>query len=169
MKRKQAWLAWLSQTDAEIAQAWMEAWWIDGRSHVETDRLPRLLRQEIEQLHLALIDLVANEPLRALEIAFIVARTADHPGMVAEICVNVIQDVTAADATLWDAVAIEASTNRRLLHAVGLVWGADVPAQLRDAFRRLAAVEEAGEHRDDDGRTGRSAASDVVPSRPPAS
>lgn len=148
MKRKQPWMAWLSQSDAEIAQAWMEAWWIDGRSHVETDRLPRLLRQEIEQLHMAMIELVAHEPMRALEVAFVVARIADHPGMIAEMSSSVIQDVTAADPTLWDAVAIEASGNRRLLHAIGLVWGADVPVQLRDAFRRLARVDEAADSRE---------------------
>jgi hypothetical protein len=143
MNRKRPWLDWLTQSNAEIAAAWQEAWWIDGRSHIETDRIPRLLRQEIEHLHYALIDLVTNDPARALEVAFIVARTAEHPGMIAEIGVSVIQDVTAADPTLWDAVAIEAAGNRRLLHAIGLVWGADVPAPLRDALRRLVRAEAA--------------------------
>jgi hypothetical protein len=143
MKRKQPRLAWLSESNAEIAAAWMEAWWLDGRSHAESDRIPRQLRREIEQLHFALIDLAANDPMRALEVAFIVARTAEHPGMIAEIGVGVIQDVTAADPTLWDAVAVEAAANRRLLHAIGLVWGVNVPEQLRDAFRRLARLEEA--------------------------
>lgn len=138
MKRKQPWLEWLSRSDADIAAAWMEAWWIDGRSHAETDRIPRRLRIEIEQLHLALIDIVANDPARALEIAFVVARTAEHPGMVTEITASVVRDVTTADATLWDCVALEAASNVRLLHAVGLVWGAETPPQLRDAFRRLA-------------------------------
>lgn len=143
MKRKQPWLEWLSRSDAEIAEAWMEAWWVDGRSHAETDRVPPLLRQEIEQLHLGLIALATQEPMRALEVAFIVARTADHPGMVAEIASGVIQDVTRADPTLWDAVAIEAAGNTRLLHAICLIWGADVPVQLRDALRRLAQAAEA--------------------------
>jgi len=142
MNRKQPWLDWLAQSNAEIAAAWMEAWWLDGRSHAETDRVPRQMRREIEQLHFALIDLVANDPARALEVAFIVARTAEHPGMIAEVGAGVIQDVTAADPTLWDAVAIEAAGNPRLLHAIGLVWGANTPPQLRDALRRVAGAEE---------------------------
>ncbi|MBX3485151.1 hypothetical protein [Phenylobacterium sp.] len=143
MKRKQPWLAWLSESNAEIAAAWMEAWWLDGRSHAPTARIPRHLRREIEQLRYVLIDLAANDPARALEVAFIVARHAEHPGMIAEIGMGVIQDVTAADPTLWDAVAVEAAQNRRLLHAIGLVWGANVPVPARDAFRRLVRPEEA--------------------------
>lgn len=144
MKRKRPWQEWLAQSDSEIAMAWMEAWWLDGRSHAETDRVPREMRREIEQLHLALIDLVANDPVRALEIAFIVARRAEHPAMVADIVVGVVQDVTAADATLWDAVAVEAAANRRLLYGIGLVWGANVPEPLRDALRRAAGAEQDG-------------------------
>lgn len=142
MKRKQPWQEWLAQSNAEIAAAWMEAWWLDGRSHVETDRVPGQMRREIEQLHFAVMDLVANEPMRALEVAFIVARTAEHPAMVADVVVGVVEDVTAADPTLWDTVALEAAANRRLLYGIGLVWGASVPVPLRDALRRLARPEE---------------------------
>jgi hypothetical protein len=141
MKRKQPWLAWLCESDPAIAAAWMEAWWLEARSAAGTDRLPREMRREIEALHLALIHMAAEDPARALGVAFAVAREAEHPGMVADICAGLLADVTAADPTLWDAVALEASTNRRLLHAVGLIWGAATPAALRDAFRRLAGAD----------------------------
>jgi hypothetical protein len=142
MKRKQPWLAWLSESNAEIAAAWMEAWWLDGRAPRGAGRIPRRLWREIEQLRLVLTDLSMNDPARALEVAFIIARDAEHPGMIAEVGVGVIRDVTAADPTLWDTVAVEAAANRRLLHAIGLVWGANVPIPARDAFRRLARPDE---------------------------
>ena len=126
--------AWLARDNAELAEGWRQAWWIEAHAHTKSDREQRRLIDESDPVRYALLHLVDHDPARALEVGFLIARTADHTGMLINVGVCILQELLKDDATLWDAVRLEAAANPRLLKAVGQVWEIPVPEDLWDAY-----------------------------------
>jgi len=126
---------WLARSDAEIVNGWRAAWWIEARSYQHPDREQRRIIAETDPVRFAVMRLVLNDPGRALQVAFRIARAADHPAMLLNVGVGILQELLKADPTLWDAIATEAATSPGLLHAIGQMWEVDVPQPLADACR----------------------------------
>lgn len=132
---------WLERSDTEIVEGWMAAWWVEARSHVETEAVRRRLLEESDPVRLAVSALVDRDPARALSIAFLIARAAESRWMMVDVGVGILQEVLKADPTLWDAIKIEVATNPTLLRAVTQVWEVDVPHELDEAHEDLVRRE----------------------------
>jgi len=126
--------AWLAKNNAELVEGWREAWWIEARAQVKSDREQRRLIDETDPVRYAVLHLVDHDPARALEVGFLIARSADHTGMLINVGVCILQELLKDDPTLWDAIALEATANPKLLKAVGQVWEIPVPEDLWDAY-----------------------------------
>src|SRR5262249_52740390 len=83
-----------------------------------------------------LTQLADDDPERALEIAFLIARTTDDEHVLICLGVGPLTDLTIADPTLWDAIAIEVQSNPNLLSAVGQVTNTNIPGALWGAYER---------------------------------
>ncbi len=126
--------AWLARSNAELVDGWREAWWIEARAHAQSDREQRRLIDETDPVRYAVLHLVDHDPARALEVGFLIARTADHTAMLINVGVCILQELLKDDPTLWDAIELEAAANPKLLKAVGQVWEIPVPEHLWDAY-----------------------------------
>ena len=126
--------AWLAKNNAELVEGWREAWWVEARAHVKSDREQRRLIDETDPVRFAVLHLVDHDPARALEVGFLIARTADHNGMLINVGVCILQELLKDDLTLWDAIALEAAANPKLLRAIGQIWEVAVPEHLWDAY-----------------------------------
>lgn len=131
--------AWLARSNAELVEGWREAWWIEARAHVKSDREQRRLIDETDPVRYAVLHLVDHDPARALEVGFMIARSADHAGMLINVGVSILQELLKDDPTLWDAIGFEAAANPALLGVVAQIWEVDVPDALWDAVERAAA------------------------------
>jgi nucleoside 2-deoxyribosyltransferase len=129
--------AWLARNNAELVEGWREAWWIEARAHVKSDREQRRLIDETDPVRFAVLHLVDHDPARALEVGFLIARTADHMGMLINVGVCILQELLKDDLTLWDAITLEAAANPKLLKAIGQIWEVAVPEPLWDAYHEL--------------------------------
>lgn len=129
--------AWLARNNAELVDGWREAWWIEAGSHVKSDREQRRLIDESDPVRYAVLHLVDHDPARALEVGFLIARTADHTGMLINVGVCILQELLKDDPTLWDPIALEAAANPRLLKAIGQIWEVAVPEDLWDAYHEF--------------------------------
>lgn len=136
--------AWLARSNAELVEGWREAWWIEANAHTKSDREQRRLIDESDPVRYAVLHLVDHDPARALEVGFMIARSADHTGMLINVGVCILQELLKEDPTLWDPIGLEAAANPRLLKAIGQVWEIPVPEPLWDAYHEYERTTAKG-------------------------
>ncbi|HWE98595.1 MAG TPA: hypothetical protein VG248_02255 [Caulobacteraceae bacterium] len=129
-----------SRPDAEVAAAWIEC---TARSNPEGAP-----SRESDTQHFdldddwgaqALLEIVCEEPDRALEITFLIARMTDDSWLLCNLGAGPIESLLAHDGTLLDAVAIEAQNSPNLKVALGSAWQNAMSEATWQAVQRLAS------------------------------
>ena len=125
-----------SRPDAEVAAAWI-AW----TERSDPARVPEPLSQNEgdDWGAQALLELVCEEPIRALEISFLIARMTNDGWILCNLGAGPIEDLLADDATLLDAIAVEIESSPNLKIALGSVWQNQMSDVTWRAVQRLAA------------------------------
>jgi hypothetical protein len=85
------------------------------------------------------MDLQVHDPIRALEIAFQIARASGAPKVLEMLGAGPIEDLLSEDPTLFDAVAVEAPSNPNLRLALRSTWQSAMPDEVWRAVQDLAA------------------------------
>jgi hypothetical protein len=128
-----------SRPDAEVAAAWIAR---TARSNPEGVLPPDIKIQALDSEDdwgvQALLEIVCEEPIRALEITFLIARMTDDDWLLCNLGAGPIESLLAHDATLLDAVAIEARNSPNLKTALGSVWQNAMSEATWRAVQRLA-------------------------------
>lgn len=86
----------------------------------------------------ALRDLQFDDPLRALEIAFEIARSSEDAWVLGCLGAGPIEALLSDDPTLFDAIALESRSNPNLVTSLKSVWRCAMPDHTWAAVRRLA-------------------------------
>jgi len=130
-----------SWPDNEIAAAWI-AW--TARSDPKS-----LLQQDFEDLAgraagadwgvQALLEILCEEPIRALQIVFLIARLTDDDWLLCNLGAGPIESLLANDGTLLDAIAVEVETSPHLRVALASVWQNEMSEAAWRTLQRLAA------------------------------
>src|SRR6185437_397294 len=112
-----------SRPDAEVAAAWIVC-----TARLNPEGAPSR-QSDTQHFDLdddwgvqALLEIVCEEPIRALEITFLISRMTDDSWLLCNLGAGPIESLLAHDATLLDAVAIEAQNSPNLKVALGSVW-----------------------------------------------
>ena len=87
---------------------------------------------------MALMSLEYDDPLRAMEIAFQIARASDDRWVLCLVGSGALETLLASDPTLLDAVSVETRSNPGLIYALGSVWQNQMPDETWAAVQRLA-------------------------------
>lgn len=128
-----------SRPDSEVAEAWIA---YTARSNPdqprERDVAARPDGQEDDWGEQALLEIVCEEPIRALEISFLIARMTDDAWLLCNLGAGPIESLLADDATLLDAVALEARNSPNLKTALASVWQNAMSETTWRAVRRIA-------------------------------
>lgn len=133
MERPDWWIG--NRSNEEIARAWASEW----RASLQREFYDEPVKRPWDAPDPAiwtLMHLVEDDPARALDIVFVVARTTDDEHALRHLGVGPLTELTVADPTLWDAIAIEVRSSSNLLSAVGQVSDTDVPDALWDVYQR---------------------------------
>jgi len=109
---------WSSRSDTEIAAAWIS---YQSRDHA----LPSEDDEDWWAVD-ALMSLSADDPLRALETAFLIARGSNNPKVLEMLGASPIEDLVSEDPTLLDAIAVEVRSNPNLRVALKSVWQGNI-------------------------------------------
>jgi hypothetical protein len=121
---------WRRLTDAEIADAWIGY-------QAEVHSFPPESHPHWWAVD-ALSCLLDDDPLRALEITFLVGRRSDNPKVLEILGASPIEDLLTEDPTLLDAVAIEVRSNESLRVALRSVWQGAMPDEVWARLQALA-------------------------------
>ena len=129
-----------SRPDSEVAQAWI-AWTsrLDSQRPLEQDVAAPSREAGDDWGEQALLEIVCEEPIRALEIAFLIARMTDDAWLLCNLGAGPIESLLAFDETLIDAVAHEARNSPNLKVALASVWQNAMPEATWQAVQRIAA------------------------------
>lgn len=133
MTRDRDWAEnWRQRGDEEIALAWID---YQARWPLTPPKDP--VEDEAWWAVDAMMGLSGDDPLRALEICFLVARSSKEPKVLEMLGVGPLEDLLSEDPTLFDAIAFEARSNDRLLVALGSMWQSTIPEQVWSDLQRL--------------------------------
>ena len=124
-----------SRPNAEIAAAWIS--WTERLDPGKPGNPSPSAEEEGDWGEQALLDLVIEDPLRALEIVFLIARSSGDEWLLSNLGAGPIESLLAEDATLLDGIALELQTNPALGTALASVWPLHMPDETRRALRRL--------------------------------
>lgn len=127
------------QSDADIATAW-SAFYLRHRD----------IKGELERPFddadadwwavEAVMDLQSQDPIRALEIAFMIARQCSDEWVLVNLGAGPLESLLAEDPTLLNAIELEAKASRNLVRALGSVWQNRMPDTAWATVQRLAAL-----------------------------
>lgn len=139
----------LERPDAEIAARWIEVTAkLPGRDAEDDAEFAKAIaeRDSEEELHWAqeaLMDLQFRDPLRLLEIVFLIARSTADEWVLCILGAGPLEGLLAGDPTLIDPVALEVPASPGLARALGHVWRHGMPEQTWAMVQRLASRPEA--------------------------
>jgi hypothetical protein len=126
-------LIWIRCTDDEIVAAWID---FESRPHgLHEDWIRDRAWWAVE----AMMDLQLHDPIRALEVAFQIARATDAPKVLEMLGSGPLEDLLSDDPTLVDAVAIETLSSPNLRTALCSTWQNSMPDDVWRAVQGLAA------------------------------
>lgn len=121
-------------SNAEIAEAWIACTrrcrHPDGQSHVRDDD-PAWWAVD------TVTDLEFTDPVRALEVAFVVTRQSSDGWVLENLGAGPLETLLSRDPTFLDAIMIEAASNPNLLEALGSVWKNEMPDETWAVVRHL--------------------------------
>ena len=128
-----------NRPDAEIAEAWI-AWTASLAPQQALDRDVNDISRENggdwgEQ---ALLELVCEEPIRALEISFLIARTTADDWLLCNLGAGPIESLLADDPTLLAPLAHEAQSSPNVKIALASVWQNAMPEDTWRAIQMIA-------------------------------
>lgn len=128
-----------NRPNAEIAEAWI-AWTASVAPRQAFDKDVNDVSREDgrdwgEQ---ALLELVCEDPIRALEISFLVARTTADDWLLSNLGAGPIESLLAHDPTLLAALAHEARSSPNLKVALASVWRNAMSEATWRAIQRIA-------------------------------
>nr|WP_295108497.1 hypothetical protein [uncultured Caulobacter sp.] len=125
--------------DTEIVDAWI-AWTASAQHRVlDRDVAGSSAEAEDDWGEQALLELVCEDPIRALEISFLIARKTDDDWLLCNLGAGPIESLLAHDATFLDAIAHEVPRSPNLKAALASVWQNAMSDATWQAVRRLAA------------------------------
>jgi hypothetical protein len=125
--------SWIRCSDGEIVAAWID---FESRAHpLDDDWIRDRAWWAVE----AMMDLQVHDPIRALEIAFQIARASGAPKVLEMLGAGPIEDLLSEDPTLFDAVAVEAPSSPNLRLALRSTWQSAMPDEVWRAVQDLAA------------------------------
>lgn len=128
-----------NRPDAEIAAAWM-AWTAHCSPFPSEGDAPSPQSEDIDDWgQQALIEVVCEDPARALTIVFLIARLTDDNWLLTNLGAGPIEDLLARDPTFLDPIAIEVRNSPNLRTALGSVWQNAMSDLTWRAVQRLAA------------------------------
>lgn len=130
-----------NRPDDEVAAAWM-AW--TARSNPggpSKEDFHDDVRREggADWGEQALLEILCEEPIRALEIVFLIARSTDDDWLLCNLGAGPIESLLAHDGTLLDAIAVEVATSPSLKIALASVWQNAMSEATWRAVQRLVA------------------------------
>lgn len=121
-------------SNAEVAEAWIDytnrVRPVDGQ-HIARDEDPAWWAID------AVMDLELSDPMRALEIAFAIARKSSDEWVLENLGAGPLETLLYRDPTFFDAVRIEAASSINLLEALKSVWTSSMPAETQVGVKRL--------------------------------
>lgn len=128
----------IGRSDTDIAQSWTAHYTRNGPPQSEQDigihpDDPDFWATE------TLMDLQFDDPVRALEIVFLIARDADDDWVLENLGAGPLESLLAADPTFLDAVALEMRSSPRLKGALQCVWQNTMSDETWAQVQRLAA------------------------------
>jgi len=126
-------LIWIRCTDDEIVAGWID---FESRPHALHEHW---IRDRAWWAVEAMMDLQQHDPLRALEVAFQIARATDEPKVLEMLGSGPLEDLLSDDPTLVDAVAIETLSSPNLRTALCSTWQNNMPDDVWRAVQGLAA------------------------------
>ena len=128
-----------SSPDPEVAEAWI-ACTAESNPDPSSGRGMVASSSEAEDDWgvQALLEIVCEEPIRALEITFLIARMTDDAWLLCNLGAGPIEDLLAHDATLLDAIALEARSSPNLKTALASVWQNAMSDATWQAVQRIA-------------------------------
>jgi hypothetical protein len=85
----------------------------------------------------AVMELEFSNPMRALEIAFAIARKCSDEWVLENLGAGPLETLLRWDPTLFDAIKIEAASSLNLLEALRSAWTSSMPEATRVALQRL--------------------------------
>jgi hypothetical protein len=128
-----------SRPDSEVAEAWIAC---TAKSNPDQSAAGNIAAPssgaEDDWSAQALLEIVCEEPIRALEITFLIARMTDDTWLLCNLGAGPIESLLAADATLLDAIALEARNSPNLKTALASVWQNAMSETTWQAVRRIA-------------------------------
>jgi len=130
-----------SRPDDEVAAAWM-AWTArtDPNGPLKEDCQDETRREGGDNWgEQALLEILCEEPIRALAIVFLIARVTDDEWLLCNLGAGPIESLLAHDGTLLDAIAVEVETSPNLRIALASVWQNAMSEATWRAVQRLAA------------------------------
>ncbi|WP_300578261.1 DUF6869 domain-containing protein [Phenylobacterium sp.] len=121
-------------SDVEIADAWIDHTYRyrpAGERSAAHDDDPAWWAIDV------VMDLQSSDPMRALEIAFAIARKSTDEWVLENLGAGPLETLLRDDPTLLDAIQIEAASSAGLLEALRSVWSSSMPDETRAALHRL--------------------------------
>jgi hypothetical protein len=124
---------WSARSDAEIASAWID---YEARPHSPAEEAGE---DKAWWAVDAMMGLSADDPLRALEICFLIARSSDDPKVLEMLGAGPLEDLVSEDPTLVDAIFHESNSNNHLVTALKSMWQSTIPDHVWRELQRLIA------------------------------
>ena len=132
-------------TDADPDQDWADDWSRLDPSAIATawiDYQARDVAGGVEDEDWwavdAMLGLQSRDPIRALEICFLIGRSSDDAKVLAMLGAAPLEDLLSEDSTLLDAVAIEARTSPNLRLALRSIWQSTMPDHVWATLQHIA-------------------------------
>jgi len=124
---------WLHCSDDELVAAWID---FESRPHpLQEDWIRDRAWWAIE----VMMDLQQHDPVRALEVAFQIARTSETSKVLEMLGAGPLEDLLSEDPTLIDAIAIEAVSSPNLRQALASTWQNSMPDAVWKVVQTLAS------------------------------
>jgi uncharacterized protein DUF6869 len=119
----------------EIAAAWIDYWERHREDNKLDDQDPAIWALD------TMSDLEFHDPLRALEISFLIARTTQDPWVLVLLGAGPLESLLSEDPTFFDAIASEASSSPQLVEALRSTWQNAMPDDVWRSVQRLAGSQ----------------------------
>jgi hypothetical protein len=125
-------LTWIHCTDDEVVEGWID---FESRPHgLDEDWVRDRSWWAVE----AMMVLQQHDPIRALEVAFQIARSTASPKVLEMLGAGPLEDLLSEDSTLIDAVAIETMSSPNLRTALQSTWQNNMPDDVWRVVQLLA-------------------------------
>ncbi|WP_342107377.1 DUF6869 domain-containing protein [Methylobacterium sp. SI9] len=124
---------WSRRSNEEIAATWID---FQGRLHVSPERMGEDRSWWAVD---AIMGLSEDNPFRALEICFAVARLSNDPKVLGALGAGPLEDIISENPNVIDVVSQEATSNENLITALGSMWQSTIPDDVWSVLQKIMA------------------------------